>query len=1173
MVEIMPYEAVESEDENWIPLTTTAAAEENQSSSATAAASAAVVSDEATVDNSSSVGEDRDDVVAAKAVDNLHISEDEDEDDDGWQKLEALSSTNNNTATVSSSTTSSLLLDLLPALSSITKVTTTAPTAAEDAQSENEDNIAWRRPDELDNTEIKYFGNERERRGGGRSTVYEKYNDEHISSMRVVHNNQRQQSDKKSEEYHSSSSNNERVSSPSRKQPEHTQHHQQQQQQQQPTRPPPATRIKSRLQEKFIHDPLRSLPYQFLCNFIVEGRYQLGLVWRCFLFSDETSTSSTSTAAAAGTTTTTTTAEDDGVGDGDGSEDGNNSGGSSIKNKKKQHTIDSKVLAALLLYSIIGLFGLGLILNGIYHVILAIGSTFLWSIEASIEISREIMSTSMYASLILGILIWMVMRIQMSRVVAMNIFKFPSISTVVSVIVALTSPSIYEVFVIGLSVRTIVSVFKTEFGADGASLCMMEQQQQVVNLSCLSDLTTIVLFAIVAVVSLFLVMNTRFLSWAELEKEEENRAETCNVSSSEKSSLLRTTIRRVRTYPHECHALGIVTLASLSIVLILLRDGVFIFASLRIVKILLSIGIGIFVLERLWDNILETIAAKSDRGAAIRMSLRQISRRALKKSVLDLSKSALWSKDDTGNVILGIFSEEDSELRYALLGWVLDRWTATSGDSSSTEEEEEESPRDAPEGFSRSEGCPEDAKTSYSEPVKYPHAPLRSESFPAEAKFDTKCTNDNYHDGADNFPKEHRQPSISSYESLLLLISRLDADETLIPTINRYKEWVYSLPPTQNVAFCVAVSKLCPAMVIFVLVTIWSVGRSILATFVFYTLGSSSIDNMDNFWFVCIVAAVLWPLVLIEYSSISRWWTKHFKDEKVPDAVIIMLGGDDLSPKLFFYPVALVTDTSALFLRLWKLLLESISFLESSIPVVRYATVACATADLAGDTLCLVDMAFEVQKRGLLGGVGMIIWDAFNHHLKEELHQRRTNDEGESVQHDDDDLGGKYTSAVINSARNIGKISQNVGCLMSSQKGHESSDDNGSCESVGVGKEESLEGPALEMTISSGKSLDKSLSAKEERESVSCSSQKDDVLEEDESSPRPSEGDRASVESSSSEKEETESMTEGKKKENVVPALIGGGLALFGAIVGGLAVAANSKNDEKKRSRASDDSK
>jgi len=371
----------------------------------------------------------------------------------------------------------------------------------------------------------------------------------------------------------------------------------------------------------------------------------------------------------------------------------------------------------------------------------------------------------------------------------------------------------------------------------------------------------------------------------------------------------------------------------------------------------------------------------------------------------------------------------------------------------------------------------------------------------------------------------------------------------------------------------VAVSKLCPAMVIFVLVTIWSVGRSILATFVFYTLGSSSIDNMGKFWFVCIVAAVLWPLILIEYSSISRWWARHFKDEKVPDAVIIMLGGDDLSPKLFFCPVALVTDTSALFLRLWKLLLESISFLESSIPVVRYATVACATADLAGDTLCLVDMAFEVQKRGLLGGVGMIIWDAFNHHLKEELHQRRTNDEGESVQHDDDDLGGKYTSAVISSARNIGKISQNVGCLMSSQKGHESSDDTGSGESVGVGKEESLEGPVQEMTISSDENQDK-LETKEERETVSCSSRKD-VLEEDESYTRPSEGvegDRASVESSSSEKEETESMIEEKKGDNVAPVLIGGGL-LFGAIVGGLAVAANSKNDEKKHSRASGDSK
>ena len=1134
MVEIKPYlEEDEGGDENWIPLNPSTS-QQQQSTEQTDSAAAANNSEEAATTN-----------------DDLRtIDSSDDDDDEGWQKLSSPLTTNTEHQPQAAPPVSSLL-HLLPILSSITKVTTTVPPPSEennddDADSESEEHIAWRRPNELDNTDIKHF-----HRNGKKRLVYEEYNDDKISSIRIdptddneLHHRQGsipQKSPQRVTEVMFSSNNNEESKRkqqenedqqpPAQQQHEPSQQHraQQQQQQQQQQHSPPSTRIRSKLQEKFIHDPLRGLPFHFLRNFFLEAKYQLAFAWKCYFIND----------------------------DDDGNGNGNN-----------ETSIDTAVLAALILYSIIGLFALGLILSGIYDIGLAILSTFIWSMEDfCVKTAYDgMMRASIYATLILGMVIWLAK----SRDWFEATFRFPTISTAVPVIVAFTSPSVYELFIVVLSGRTIVSVCNTG----------------LMNLGCKSGIPTVAII-IAASMSVFLVIN--LVPWTDLEKEEDSDSVEIKPLLSRKS-LLGKTIRRMRAYPHECHALGIVTLVALSIALILLRDGMFIFSSLRMLRICLSIGIGIYVLERLWNSILEAIAAKSNRGAAIRMSMRQISRRALKKSLLDLSTSALWGKDYTGNVIIGILSEEDSELRYAILGWILDRWAATSNDqsaegwaaTSNDQPEEEDSPLNEPDSCS-----PEETKTSDSDAVESPHPPSRSDSAPYanrdDAKFNTKDGNsDSYseaefraHGESDFRANDRRQPSTSnsSYQSLQSVISRLDADEALIPTIDRYREWVYSLRPTPNLACCVAMWRLCPVIVVFGLEISWAVGRSVLQAIVFYTLGSTSTDSIGSFHFVCIIAGVLWPLILIEYFSLFRWWTSQFKNQdEIPDSVMIMLESEDLSPKLFFYPIALATDTSTLFLRVWKLLLESISFLQSSVPAFRCATVACCTADLAVDTLCLVDLAFEVQKRGLLGGVGMLISDAFNHHLKEELRQRRSNEGGVTDQHDE--LDSKYTGAVINSARNIGKISQNIGGLMSSKKDHEDTKEkeeagksNGNDKAGRVTKEDSLE------TSSSAKNNDEvpDVSA-EERNYLVSSAHQDDVKER-EASPLQSEHDIASEETKRTTQEaESEVMTEQKKEgENLMPVLIGGGLTVLGALIGGITMAAaNNKNDEKRRDSDSD---
>lgn len=97
-----------------------------------------------------------------------------------------------------------------------------------------------------------------------------------------------------------------------------------------------------------------------------------------------------------------------------------------------------------------------------------------------------------------------------------------------------------------------------------------------------------------------------------------------------------------------------------------------------------------------------------------------------------------------------------------------------------------------------------------------------------------------------------------------------------------------------------------------------------------------------------------------------------------------------------------------LILQTWNL----IASFESAIPAVRCATVACATANSTNDAACLVDVAVEIKNHGLLAGIGMLVVDAFSHHLQEVLRRRHKEKNSDtSANHrasHDIDLGGKY---------------------------------------------------------------------------------------------------------------------------------------------------------------------
>ena len=124
------------------------------------------------------------------------------------------------------------------------------------------------------------------------------------------------------------------------------------------------------------------------------------------------------------------------------------------------------------------------------------------------------------------------------------------------------------------------------------------------------------------------------------------------------------------------------------------------------------------------------------------------------------------------------------------------------------------------------------------------------------------------------------QTSIPAYLSLHGVISKLDADETLIPTIERYRAWVYSIPPTRNAAMCVALWKMCPATSVFAVALLWYVGWSFVGglctCFLRCVRTPSQISiatNDGGYKMLCFILTVLSPVILLEYHRVQIWWT------------------------------------------------------------------------------------------------------------------------------------------------------------------------------------------------------------------------------------------------------------------------------------------------------------
>ncbi len=791
--------------------------------------------------------------------------------------------------------------------------------------------------------------------------------------------------------------------------------------------------VKSKLQQTLIHDPLRSLPYCFIRHFYQEMKHQIHFTWDTY------------------------------------------------QRQNDLHTI----LAPLSLVILVTLWGVALIANGctgivsfiIRSLVQVVWSFSVWLNEYSWTMANHLIWFSICATVFLGAIVWVGISVGRNRNKVNESDKHlafqmpPSVSAIIPWIIAFTSPSFVEAIAIVLSLQMFVSVLAVEndekecFALDSGEHDLLCSAAEIgrdqsspssfgVHNMILASVALIVAIVNIFVVSIGATALEQRRDQSKLERfvdENPNVKHSLSLESQDSTSALfrlRVNHNRIQQNISACHTISVFTLVFLTMTLVLIQTlclhfrtngSTFIMSLINRIGIVgfngLCIGVGIFTLLHTWNFTMNKVP-ETDNVLANGISCGEISRRALKKSIVEISVHAVWSEEDTGSSLLGILSDDDGALRYAIFEWIVDRWTtspAPSDESSHTAAQVNE------------ENVGKDGTET------------------SNSQFNAKHSSDSTKTSTSG----NHQPILPSYQSLQKVIAKLDADETLIPTIERYREWVFTLPPSKNAAMCVAIWKLCPGISILIATVLFCIVRSSFRRLVtgFSLCFGKSFASSANEEGGCIIpifaiCTIVSPLIFLEYHRVQMWWScittymNRMKSERqTSDAetnrnlsMTILRADPTFDTLQRSMNVNVFADTSDLLMRIWILLLESISILESSIPVVRCATIASAAADLTTNTICLVDLALEIKRRGILFGVGIMVWDAFTYHLSKEIEERKldasSDDQTPAGQTEDrEEFGGKYTGAVVSSVENIGKLSRNIGGLMD-QKGTSDGSDN-----------------------------------------------------------------------------------------------------------------------------------
>ena len=1069
MVEIIPYIEDENDKTSWIPLSSSSSSAAGETPS-TSASSASSAGRRRRSNSESPLNEDT--MVFVEHTDN-------DEDSDDWQELSAspLLQQQQQQPPTLPATMARMGIGGIEKLISLATAVTSAPPPVE--RNVGDDDIIWQRANRIEDNDtraelyravIGSGGGENNARKGGVIKPSYFSTAEEIDPFVPLTGQQHERNDRKRppppspNDYQSSSSST--LSSASN------------------------VDVESTLRRKLIHDPLRSLPYHFVRNLYYEIVYQL--------------------------------------------------------KSQQNYNVMIPIISLILLIASFGLAFIGMGLSGLLRIFLravvrTCTSFTVWLVGHMIAMAFNKWIWTIIV--LIGSSTWILWTRNTKRKIGEEenvdttlTTRVSTISVILPWIVAITSPSNIEALIIILSLMSFLSgLFPCHAGA--------------------STLFVVIVALLVTVMNIY-VISTAANKLEEYEHEkrsskyhdDEGKIPVVGDLSpvddlDEKNTVIPSPVcgescvnrkRILIMYTHiqqhicECHVISIATLATMSTFLILVQalysyfrnEGMnFIFTFGKVSCHVLYMGIGFLILHELWNSTIFVVTGNH-------ISWGEVTRIALKKSIIEVSSNTVWSKEDVGSGLLGIFSDDDGALRYAILEWVIDRWTTSPKPTKQTTTSQ---PVADPTSFTLGGGGKDNATSSSS---------------------NTKT----------NSSTASRLTSIPTYQSLYKVLNKLDADESLIPTIDRYRDWVYSLPPTEYAAMCVSLWKMCPATTTCAVAVVWCIGYSAVDLIAGVTNGNGR--NM-----MCFIITVLFPSMLLEYHRVQTWWTRTQSlivamESEVNtgesqmiqrDFTMILLTADNEdSASQRVLNAKFPLDTSSLLLRIWHLLIESITMLESFIPAARCATVAVAATDLTSNTMTLVNFALEIKQRGLLFGVGMIVLDAFGYHLSKEL-EKRTKEADDNTDRTCEEiytaiLPGQFTSAAVDAVSNVGKVSHNLSCLMvkrNSEQGGLKSDIEVEIEKEEVSNSSSTEPPS-----------------------------KDDSHADCKQSEIDKNQDNFSLKQETSLQEEEQCKEDGKveqKDDNGgIQLLIGGGIALFGAVAGLAVHAAASKGRHKKKDISTD---
>jgi len=901
---------------------------------------------------------------------------------------------------------------------------------------------------------------------------------------------------------------------------------------------------KNKLQQTLLYHPMRELPFCILRNLYVEGKHELYMAWNAYIEAN---------------------------------------GGNAV-------------FAPITFFIAVGLLGIALIATGVFkigYIALYASVRFTVAFMKFVVVAAWGMTTrlawiSLISTFVLGVLVYVVIVKVRKASNARDKSWIPNMSNLLTLMIAVASPAMYELIAILYSFQALSLSTSNDFIRND-----MESLRECDAYSIPMSTTFSTLIAWVVAIMVMVLTCCGVSAFAEYLDNETDMNSTKNtvLDSTTHNSNVLGSFASVKRHLIACHTLS-VAIFVLSAISFIIARAIYLYYGGELMSILSGLGtvgfnflfvvVGALLVN--WSGKLALRELPNIEEGEDSNLYQRIVRNALKESVIDITTNAVW-----GNVsgISGVLSEEDGILRLAVLEWLIDRWT------SSSETTENSSSQPTTSTSTQEESNP-------------------SDSSQADAKSDKFSSPGNQTEDASNCQRPSRgsainldiSKSLPSYESLEKVISKLDADESLIPAIQSYRIWIYSLPPSRNIALAVGCWRMCPCIVALMLVAVWSIllrMKEALLTISYAQLEGQCVlttSSTNNLTTIILMSV----MIFLEYHRVRRWWTRvacNLSEAEQPqtDSIAIMLEYDaDQSSRSVSGSIINLSALNGLVLKTWNMLLESIVMLENAVPVVRCATVAVEAANLTSNAACLVDLAVQIKKHGLLAGLGILVVDAFSHQLQEELRRRHgdhTSDEGTvSIA---DDLGGKYTSSLIKSVGNASKIVHN---LQRIREGHRKSEeelgasaalheDNQSLSGIVEEKVESTSPTAPKGTNlgssegpGSKTNHDEHLEAKVTMPSSEDFLTKDipaqytaheenDTNEDGEGGETPDLVAVVGEVSTTTQNEIIEVSTSDneEQRDGGLPVWLGGGLAVAGAIAGGLAVviASGKKEDNKKK--------